>query len=374
MLGEVAHHRILATGQAAGQRRKLARQVLDQCRFTRTVGAEQTDARTRRELQLHFFQDGFVAITQACIGKIQQRAGDLHRLAEHEVERRIDVRRRQFLHALQRLDPALGLAGLGGLGLEAGDVAFHVRALRLLLLVGLLLLGQAFGASTFERGVAATVERDFLLFDVGNVVDHGVEKIPVVGDQQQGALIILEEVFQPQDRIEVQVVGRFVEQQQVRRAHQRLCKVQAHAPAAREVGDRAVHLFVGKTKAGEHLAGAGVGGVAVGAVQLGMQASLGGAVLGFLGLGQVVLHLAQAQVAIEHVVDRDAVQGVDLLAHMGDAPVGGQQAVPGIRGQLTQQQGEQRGFAGAVGTDQAGFVTGVQGQLGVFEKTLRATL
>ena len=84
--------------------------------------------------------------------------------------------------------------------------------------------------------------------------------------------------------------------------------------------------------------------------------------------------LTQAQVAIEHVVDGDAVQGVDLLAHMGDAPVGRQQAVPGIRGQLTQQQGEQRGFSGAVGTDQAGFVTGVQGQLGVFKKTLRATL
>jgi len=87
-----------------------------------------------------------------------------------------------------------------------------------------------------------------------------------------------------------------------------------------------------------------------------------------------VLHLAQAQVAIEHVVDRNAVEGVDLLAHMGDAPVGRQQTIPGVGSQLTQQQGEQRGFAGAVGTDQAGFVTGVQGQLGVFEKTLRATL
>jgi hypothetical protein len=59
---------------------------------------------------------------------------------------------------------------------------------------------------------------------------------------------------------------------------------------------------------------------------------------------------------------------------MSDTPVGWQQAVPGIRGQLTEQQGEQRGFAGAIGTDQAGFVTGVQGQLGVFKKTLRATL
>ena len=151
-------------------------------------------------------------------------------------------------------------------------------------------------------------------------------------------------------------------------------QVQAHAPAAGEVGDRTVHLLVGKPKAGKHLASAGIGGVAVGAVQLRVQARLGGTVLGFFGFGKVVLYLAQAQVAIEHVVDGDAVQGVDLLAHMGNAPVGRQQAVPGVRGQLTQQQGEQRGFAGAVGTDQAGFVTGVQGQLGVFKKTLRATL
>jgi len=284
------------------------------------------------------------------------------------------VGRRQFFHALQRLDPALGLTGLGGLGLEPCDVAFHVRTLRLLLLERLLLLGQALGTRTFERGVAATVEGDLLLFDVGDVVDHSIEEIPVVGNQQQSALVALEEVFQPQDRIEVQVVGWFVEQQQVRGAHQRLGQVKAHAPATGKVGDRPVHLLVGEAKAGKHLAGAGVGGVAVGAVEFRVQAGLCGAILGFLGLGQVVLHLAQTQVAIEHVVDRDAVQGVDLLAHMGDAPVGGQQAVPGIRGQLTQQQGKQRGFAGAVGTDQAGFVTGVQGQLGVFEKTLRATL
>src|SRR6202012_5305029 len=108
------------------------------------------------------------------------------------------------------------------------------------------------------------------------------EEILVVGNQQKGAGVALEEVFQPQDRIEVQVVGRFIEQQQVRGAHQRLGQVQAHAPAAGGVGDRAVHLVVGKAKAGKHLAGAGVGGVAVGAVQFRVQAGLCGAVLGFL--------------------------------------------------------------------------------------------
>ncbi|VVO45435.1 hypothetical protein PS723_06624 [Pseudomonas fluorescens] len=122
---------------------------------------------------------------------------------------------RQLFHALQGLDPALGLTGLGGLGLETRDVAFHMRTLRLLLLVGLLLLGQTFGASTFESAVTTTIERDLALIDVGHMVDHGVEEVPVVGDQQQRARVILEPVFEPQNGVEVQVVGRLIEQQQI---------------------------------------------------------------------------------------------------------------------------------------------------------------
>lgn len=55
--------------------------------------------------------------------------------------------RRQLLHPLQGLDPALCLTGLGGLCLEPGDVLLHVRTLGLLLLIGLLLLRQAFGTA-----------------------------------------------------------------------------------------------------------------------------------------------------------------------------------------------------------------------------------
>lgn len=200
-------------------------------------------------------------------------------------------------------------------------------------------------------------DRDFL----DAVVDHVAHV-----DQQQGARVALEPLFEPDDGVEVQVVGRLIEQQQVRWTHQRLRQVQAHPPAAGEVADRAVHLLVGEPQAGEQLARPGIGGVAVGAVQLGVQAGLSGTVMGRLGVGQLTLYLAQAQVAIEHVVDRQALQRVDLLPHMGDAPVGRQEAVTGIRVQLPAQQGEQAGFAGAVGTDQAGFVAGVQGQLGVF--------
>ncbi|MCY1434119.1 hypothetical protein D3C76_611730 [compost metagenome] len=97
-----------------------------------------------------------------------------------------------------------------------------------------------------------------------------------------------------------------------------------------------------------------------------MQARKGGAIVGLFGFGQRLLDLAQVQVAIEHVIDSDAVEGVDLLTHVGDTPVGRQQAVAGIGHQLPAQHGEQAGFAGAIGTDQAGFLTGVQRQLGVF--------
>ncbi|MCY1352301.1 hypothetical protein D9M69_385900 [compost metagenome] len=105
-----------------------------------------------------------------------------------------------------------------------------------------------------------------------------------------------------------------------------------------------------------------------------VQAGDGAAVVGRLGNAQLALDLAQALVAIEHVVDGQALEVVDLLAHMGDAPVGRQLAVAGVRSQLAAQQGEQAGLAGAIGTDQADFLAGVQGQFGAFQQTLRAAL
>ena len=93
---------------------------------------------------------------------------------EHEIERRVDMGRAQLFHAFQGFDPALGLTCLGGLGLEAGNVAFHVRTLRLLLLVGLLLLGQTLGTGAFEGAVTPAVKGDFALVHVGDVVDRAV--------------------------------------------------------------------------------------------------------------------------------------------------------------------------------------------------------
>ncbi|MCY1419210.1 hypothetical protein D9M71_347940 [compost metagenome] len=241
-----------------------------------------------------------------------------------------------------------------------------MRALRLLLLVGLLLLRQAFGAGALEGRVAAAVERQLALLQVHHMIDHRIEEITVVGDQQQGAGVALEPLFQPEDRIQVEVVGRLVKQQQLGWAHQRLGQVQAHPPAAGEVADAAVHLLAGEAEAGQQLARAGICRVAVGTVQLAVQARYGGAVVARLGSGQLALYLAQVLVAIKYVVHGQALQVVHFLAHVGDAPISGQLAVTGIRPQLTTQQGEQAGLAGTVGTDETGPLAGVQGQFSAF--------
>ena len=374
VLGEVADRQVLAALQAAAQRLQLAGQGLDQRRLAGAVGTEQTDTRTRHQLQLDLVQHRPLAIAEAAFGQVQQRAGNLEGFAEAEIERRIHMRRGQLFQALQRLEAALRLAGLGRLGLEAADEVFHVRALRLLLVVGLLLLGQTLDAGALEGGITAPVLGELLLFDVDDLLDHRIEEVAVVGNQQQGARVAFQPAFQPEDRIEVQVVGGLVEQQQVGRAHQRLRQVEAHAPATGEVADPAFHLRRLETQPGQQLARAGVGAVAVGVVQFGVQARLGGAVVGRLGGGQLALDTAQLDIAIKHIVHRQTLEVVDLLAHVGDAPAGWQLAFAAIGTQFAAQQGEQAGLAGAIGADQTGLLTGMQGEVGLVQQTLRTTL
>ena len=75
------------------------------------------------------------------------------------------------------------------------------------------------------------------------------------------------------------MVGRFVEQQQVGAAHQRLREVQAHAPAAREAADRLARLFQREAEAEQQGFGARGRGVAVGVGECGVRFAFGRAVV-----------------------------------------------------------------------------------------------
>jgi hypothetical protein len=168
----------------------------------------------------------------------QHGVGQVGGLLELEGELGIGQHRRDLLHALQRLDPALGLLGLAGLGLEAVDELLEVGDLVGLLGDGGLLQQHLLGAHVFEGAVVAAVAHQPGVVDVQRDVGDGVEELPVVADHDEGAGVALEPGFEPDQGVEVQVVGGFVEEQQVGRAHQRAGQLQAHPPAAREAVDR----------------------------------------------------------------------------------------------------------------------------------------
>ncbi|MDT4852943.1 hypothetical protein FQZ97_871960 [compost metagenome] len=239
LLGEVADVQSLALNDLAADGLQVARDGLHHGGFALAVGTQDADALPgqHRAADVAHNGDRFAArggwrITKAHLVHGQHGVGQVLRLAEFEGEVCVGQHRADFLHALQRLDPALRLLGLAGLGLEAGDEFLQVRDLVLLLGVRRGLQRHLLGAHVFELAVVAAVAREQGTLDVDGDVGHGIEKLAVVADDEHGAFVALEPGFEPDECVQVEVVGGFVKQQQLARAHQRACQLQSHAPAA----------------------------------------------------------------------------------------------------------------------------------------------
>ena len=95
------------------------------------------------------------------------------------------------------------------------------------------------------------------MFDVNDVVAHAVEEGPIVRDHEQGSSKALQPGFQPDRGLQVQVVGRLVQKQQIGRSHQRLGQIQADPHAAGESSKRLLDLIGGKAEPVQDSPGAG---------------------------------------------------------------------------------------------------------------------
>jgi hypothetical protein len=85
---------------------------------------------------------------------------------------------------------------------------------------------------------------------------EAIQHVPVVRDDYDRALIRFQIRFKPRDRIDVQVVGRFVEEEDIGSLEEQLCKRHPHAPAAGECTQRLLHVIRGKPEPGQHGLGA----------------------------------------------------------------------------------------------------------------------
>ena len=99
----------------------------------------------------------------------------------------------------------------------------------LLLLEALLLLLEPGGVVALVGNAAAAIELE-------DPARHVVEEVAVVGDDQDRAGIVAQMAFEPVDRLGVEMVGRLVEQQQLRLFEQQPAERDAAALAAGELG------------------------------------------------------------------------------------------------------------------------------------------
>ena len=148
---------------------------------------------------------------------------------------------REPLHLLQLLATRLGLLGLLP-GDVAADEVLGARDRRRLPLVGgveplvpLLALDDVFV-------VAARVDDHLAGFHLDDVATDRAQKVAIVRDQHERLGPLAQPLLEVLGGLDVEVVGRLVEEQQIRLLEQHLGQLEAAALAARERVDRALEI------------------------------------------------------------------------------------------------------------------------------------
>ncbi len=174
----------------------------------------------------------------------------------------------------------------------------------------------------------------------------------VVRDHDQGAVVVVQEALQPVDRIQIKVVGRFVQQQRLRIAEQRLGQQHANFLPALQLAHLALVQLIGKVQSLQQQRGVGVGGVAVlfadDALQLAQPHAV---VVGQLRLGidDLALFHGGPQPLVAHddrVDDAVGVEGKLVLAQHAELARLHHRAL--LRLQLAGQQLHKGGLTGTV--------------------------
>ena len=143
------------------------------------------------------------------------------------------------MHLFQHFEAALRLFGFACLIAETVNKRLQVAALLLLLFRLLLQLFFPQGTGILKSIVIAGISDQFQIVKMNDIIAKRVENIPVMADDDQSTAIFLQMVFQPHSGFQIEVIGRFVEQQDFGRLKQGRSQSQTHAPTAGELPYRA---------------------------------------------------------------------------------------------------------------------------------------
>ena len=238
-------------------------------------------------------------------------------------------------------------------------------AVGFLLGVGLLLQFQHFVTLALELIVIAAPEADLLLVEMHDRTGRRVQKIAVVADDDDGVRIALHIVDQPQHAFKVEIVGRFVEEQQVRFGEKNCGQSDAHAPAAGKGGRRLALCFGVETETGQNGACASFRR---------MRIDIGKACMNFRNAVRVGCRVGLfkkccALLVRLHDDFNQCVLGAGrFLRHLTDTRIFRKRDATCFRRKIARDHTKQRGFAGAVAANETGFRSRRQRYAGVVDQ------
>ena len=90
----------------------------------------------------------------------------------------------------------------------------------------------ALGAPALELIVIAGIKREFLVFQMHDMVHRFIQNIAVMADDDKRLGIFDQEILEPYHRFEIEMVGRLIEQEHVGLAKKRCGQCHARAPTA----------------------------------------------------------------------------------------------------------------------------------------------
>jgi hypothetical protein len=215
----------------------------------------------------------------------------------------------------------LCLSGFVGLGTKATDESIDLFDTGLNFGRLGLLLCLTLCALLLSIGIITLIQHQLAVLEGQNAGANGVQKIAIMRNQHQRTLIAQQPALQPGHGIDIQVVGGFIQQQQVRWTHQCSGQIQAHAPATGKVIHGALFVATGEAQPGEQLGRACVCLPGAQLIQLVMGLGDSGRIMPGFSLRQSCLGLAQLYMAVQHIIQRHSSHRIDLLLHAGDLPV-----------------------------------------------------
>ena len=273
-----------------------------------------------------------------------------------------------------------------GARLEALDELDLLGQHRLLALELRLLLLLVQRALLLVEFVIAGIGRQRAAVDLDDLVDDAVDELAIVRGHQQRALVALQELLQPDQAFEIEMVARLVQQHHVGPHQQNARQRHAHLPAAGERADVAVHHLLAEAEARQRLARAAVERIAVEFLEAVLHLAIArddvvhlvGLVRighGGLELLQLGRHDADRPGAVHHLGHGAAARHLaDVLAEIADGDAAIERHLALVGQFLARDHPEQRGLAGPVRADEADLLALLEGRGGFDEEDLVADL